>query len=212
MLVQGGKALLGSTVGATIELGLKSLQLQEAVVGALGANEATQDAVRVFGHVASVGFVAQQGLERVADFVGLDREAAKDVGQVGGIAAAAGLVLGAPALVGVAAIKGAAELGSAAIGAIAGKEAERAVRGAVAEFDPFKNGSLANQVIGGIGDAIFGERPKAPPPAPPPLTPAELERIRIQAENNERAAAAAAAAREKTLARAKKPSRSRYDE
>jgi len=212
LLVQGGKALLGSGVGATIELGLKSLQLQEAVVGALGANEATQDAVRVFGHVASVGFVAQQGLERVADVVGIDKETGKDIGQVGGIAAAAGLVLGAPAVLGVAGIKLAAEGVSAAIGAIAGEEAEKAVRGAVSELDPFRTGSAANQAIATIGNAIFGERPKAPPPPPPVISPAEMERIRIQAENNERAAATAAAAREKTLARAKKGGRSRLDE
>ncbi|WP_143195443.1 hypothetical protein [Archangium sp. Cb G35] len=202
-LISDAAKLLGGGAGAMIDLGLKSLELQEHIVGALGANEATQDAVRVFGHVASVGFVAQQGLEKLAEAVGIDKELGKDIGQVGGIAAAAGLVFGAPVVGAVAAVKGAAELASAAIGAIAGEETEKAVRGAVSELDPFKTGSLANQVIGGIGDAIFGERPKAPPPPPPLLTEEQLE-ARRKAEVE---AAKALAEQEKQKAKviAKKP-------
>lgn len=201
LFVQGGKMLLGNTVGATIQLGLKSLELQENLVGALGANEATKDAVRVFGHTATVGFLAQQGLEKAAEAVGLDKKTAKDIGQVGGISAAAGLVLGAPAVVGVAGIKLAAEGISAAIGAIAGKETEQAVRGFVSEADPFKTGSAANQLLAGVGNAIFGERPKEPPPAPPPLTPEQIELLRRQTQNTAKAKAAAIENLEETLER-----------
>jgi hypothetical protein len=93
--------------------------------------------------------------------VGLDADAAKDVGQVAGGATAVGLVLGTPAAAGVLIAKGAGELTSAAIGEIFGEEAEKDVRNAVSQLDPLKTGTVANDVVTFVGGLFGGGGPSA---------------------------------------------------
>jgi hypothetical protein len=166
--------VVGGGAATTAAVGFVGIKAQEALVEALGANQATIDTVRVFGAPATVGFLAQQGTLAAADVLGLDATFSKHLAQTIGIVApiAAVPVLGIPAAIGIATTKLAAEGVSAVIGAVAGAETERAVRDAVSLLDPFKTGSAVNQAIGALGNFFFGAPPAPPPPAPPPPPPA----------------------------------------
>jgi hypothetical protein len=164
ILTKAVQVVSGGGAAAIVGAGLKLQELEAKLVGAVGGNQATQDATKVFGHMGLLGFGAQQGAKELLKAVGADANTQKHVSQVAGVGAVAAAVFGAPVLVGVGAAKLAAEGVSAAIGLVAGKEAEKDVRNAVSQLDPFKTGSAAHTVVKGVADVIFG--PSTPAPAP----------------------------------------------
>jgi hypothetical protein len=190
------KGVAGGGAAAIVSAGLKLQEAEAALVAAAGGNQATQDATKLFGHTALIGFGAQQGTKKLLEAVGADANTQKHVSQTVGVGVVAAGIFGAPVLVGVAAGKLAAEGVSALIGLVAGKEAEKDVRNTVSQLDPFKTGSAVNVGIKAVADVIFG--PSTPPPPPKPVVAADpnADKGAGQVKNDaDRAAAAAVAAR-----------------
>jgi len=198
-LIKAGAGVFGGpVVGTMVDLGFKGVELQRELVGALGGNEATRAAVGVFGAPATAGFLAQQGTQALLGAVGVTGGVAKGIAQVVGISAATGPF--APAVLpAVAVAKLVGEGVSALVGVIGGPEAERGLRDAVKELDPFRNGSVVSNLVKGVADGIFGPPPK-PPPAPaqlPVLTPEQKDAAHRADEAREAEIAANAAKYEK---------------
>jgi hypothetical protein len=133
--------VLGTAIG-----GVKA----NAAVSALVESAAGKGA----GDVAAINIslapaiLAKVGTEKLLAHAGVPPNIAKHTA----ITVGATALVGAPAI----ALKAGGELFSAGIGFVAGKGAEKAVRGAVSQLDPTKPGSLANKAVQPVSKLVKG--------------------------------------------------------
>lgn len=146
-----GLTKVGGAAGI-VGAGLVFNELQGRVVdGVVGTNAG--NFTRLFGQ-ATLPVLVGKGAGELTKALGGSAGLQQTANQLAGVGAAAAAVFGAPALVGVASAKAVGEGASALIGLIGGKQAERDVRNAVSQLDPFKTGSLAQQAVAPVGNAI----------------------------------------------------------
>lgn len=147
-LVKDLKELGAGGVLGTIGAGLTVSDFAGRAVEALGGGEGKGDLVRVGGAGLLLPVLADIGVQRALEAVGIDNpDVKKGAGQLG----AAGAVAGLPGVVGVAAIKGA----DALLGLIS-DDAQDFVHDVFRPFDPTNPNSIVGKGVGAVGDAVAG--------------------------------------------------------
>lgn len=151
LLAKAGRQVLERVAGASAATVIAGFQVQDMIRQGVGrvAGEGLGNLAAV-NPVFAVGALAKEGTQRGLEALGVPAPAVKVVSQTVGMAAAAGPLF-APAVVGA---KVTAELASAGIRAVAGKEAEQKVRNFFESVDPTKHTNATHAPIKAVASGV----------------------------------------------------------
>ncbi|ATB36288.1 hypothetical protein CYFUS_001702 [Cystobacter fuscus] len=142
---KGLTTLLGSSA-ATVTMGLQATDAMRQVVTAI-AGAGAGNTTAVFGAGAGLGFVAREGVEAVGSALGVPAEISRRVAQTVGVAVAdpTGILTS---------LKVTGEVVSLGIRAVAGADAERAVRDVVAKLDITDPRNAVHAPVAAVASAV----------------------------------------------------------
>jgi hypothetical protein len=157
---------------STVRVGFQVADIQRKVLTSI-AGEGAGNMAAVFGPVAGVTLAAKTAAEKLGAHLGIPADINRRLAQT------AGLAVGAPALVG---IKVTAEAVSLGIRAVAGVEAERAVRDVVKVFDITDSKNAIHAPVAAVAEGVTFVANALKGVFAPPPTPAAKVGMPIQGD------------------------------